>query len=580
MPTFDADGARKAGYSESEIADYLGKQAGFDVEAARKAEYKDADIIAHITAAPARPKRVPVDVEAAGRDAAVKAAKETGSGDVIAAGIGRTIDRVNKGVQQAYYAVTGNDKAQAALKEQAAHQDKMWAPVQEARPVLSGLGEAAPSMAIPVGGAATALGAGARMAGAGAVIPALEYGSAGERTSNAAAGAAGATLGGVVAPSIVRAGVGATKSGLKGLAGNITPEAIALAGKAKQLGIPVNAAQLGDSKFLKTLASSIEQMPFTGGAKATASQRTALTNAVSKTFGDDVQKITPEVYAANKARLGTQFDDLASRNSVNVDSAFTSKLNQIQADANQMADDGTIRAVNSAIARIQNQSTSVPGIGGGTLKILPGETYSSIDSMLGNVVKNGGEKGAYAKQVQTALREAMDASISQADSQAWKQTKSEYRNLKAVRDIVARDGGNGDIPPTMLMSALNSSQAGKEGMAMGVRGTLGDIGQIGRQFVRDQTPNSGTAQRLMAMGLIGGGGTMAGVDPGTLAGMMVGGATAGRLINKIMMSPKVIEALGKRGVAVTDLAKLPPNEITRILGGAIGITATEELRKE
>lgn len=46
---FDIDGARKAGYSDAEIADHLAEQQKFDVAAARKAGYGDADIIGHLS---------------------------------------------------------------------------------------------------------------------------------------------------------------------------------------------------------------------------------------------------------------------------------------------------------------------------------------------------------------------------------------------------------------------------------------------------------------------------------------------------------------------------------------------------
>lgn len=47
---FDLDGARKAGYSDVEIADHLAKQSGFDIAGARKAGYVDAEIVKHLTA--------------------------------------------------------------------------------------------------------------------------------------------------------------------------------------------------------------------------------------------------------------------------------------------------------------------------------------------------------------------------------------------------------------------------------------------------------------------------------------------------------------------------------------------------
>jgi hypothetical protein len=53
MDKFDVEGARAAGYTDAEIADYLADQDSFDAAAARKAGYTDAEIIGYISAAPA-----------------------------------------------------------------------------------------------------------------------------------------------------------------------------------------------------------------------------------------------------------------------------------------------------------------------------------------------------------------------------------------------------------------------------------------------------------------------------------------------------------------------------------------------
>ncbi|MBP6901035.1 MAG: hypothetical protein KBC73_13150 [Burkholderiaceae bacterium] len=47
MP-FDVEGARKAGYSDSEIADFMGRDSGFDAAGARRSGYSDAEIITHL----------------------------------------------------------------------------------------------------------------------------------------------------------------------------------------------------------------------------------------------------------------------------------------------------------------------------------------------------------------------------------------------------------------------------------------------------------------------------------------------------------------------------------------------------
>lgn len=56
MP-FDVEAAKAAGYSDAEIADYLGQDSGFDSAAARQAGYSDAEILGHLTAQPATPPR-------------------------------------------------------------------------------------------------------------------------------------------------------------------------------------------------------------------------------------------------------------------------------------------------------------------------------------------------------------------------------------------------------------------------------------------------------------------------------------------------------------------------------------------
>ena len=597
MPVqFDVEGAKSHGFTDAQIADAIASKAGFDTAGARKAGFADTDIIKRLTSAPAPSKAVDMDAEVA--QALKTRAEGMSARDSIETGAGRTFDMIGKGMQQLYYGATGNAKELAALKARADHNTALYNPIQEAHPIATAVGESLPALAVPVGGlTGGTLKVAGKLAASAAVPAALEYGSAAERAQRSATSAAGAIVGGVVIPKIAGAAVAGTQAALKGLAGDITPEALALAARAKAFGIPVNAAQLGDSKFLKTLASSLEQMPFTGGAKSAAAQRTAFTGAVAETFGESgVKKITPEVYNAAKVRLGTQFDTLAARNELNVDSVLKNKLGTIVTNAEATGSDDTIRAVKNIADRVTEQSKSTGGavpaqassiLGANGQPIitaaatntpvstkLAGTAYSSIDSELSNIIKGGGEKGLYAKRIQEAIREGMDASITPADQALWATTRTQYKNLKAVRTIAAKDIGNGDVPPTALMNALTSTDAGKEAMAMGKRGDLGELGQIGRQFVRDQIPNSGTAQRAMAMGLIGGGGYAFGADPTTIAGMMVGGATAGRLMNKVLNSPKTIQALATKGISLKDLAKMPPARITQVVGALGGMVAT------
>jgi hypothetical protein len=588
MP-FDIDSARKAGFTDDQIADEMGAKMGFNVAGARKAGFTSQQILARLQ-------------QPSPKDAAqAQVAKDTGTGEAILVGAGHTFDRIGKGMKQGWYAVTGNDKASADLKQQADEEEHAYQALQKEHPVATGVGETLPALAVPVGGGAVSAGSAAlRMGAAAAATKGAEYGTPGERLENAAISGVTTTVGGVVIPKAAQALGSVAKTGLKSLAGKITPEALALYDKAKALGVPVNVAQLGDSKFVKTLASTLEHIPFTGAAQWAEKQRTAFTNAVGKTFGEDVPKITPEVYASAKKRIGDTFNDLTKRNDLNVDPALAKHLDGISKDAANTASDDTRAAIENILGRIDEQgsttggnvpaqTSNILGTNGQPIVTAPatsapavtkvaGSTYQSIDTELGNMIKAGGEKGQYAKRLQSALRDGMDRSVSGADKDAWMQARGQYRNLKAVRDIVAKDMGNGDVPPTALSNALNSTEAGKEAMAMGGRGTLGDLGQVGRQFVRDQVPNSGTVPRYMALSILGGGAATGGAHGvAGLATLMASGATTGRILQKVLTNPKTVDALRRQGISMSDLMKMPPSKIAQLVGGSLGGAAGDNM---
>jgi hypothetical protein len=58
MAKFDVEGARRAGYTETEIADYLAGEEAFDAAAARAAGYTDAEILSHLSG-PSTPVKKP-----------------------------------------------------------------------------------------------------------------------------------------------------------------------------------------------------------------------------------------------------------------------------------------------------------------------------------------------------------------------------------------------------------------------------------------------------------------------------------------------------------------------------------------
>jgi hypothetical protein len=584
---FDVEGARSAGFTDQQIADRLAKEAGFDSVAARAAGFKDQDIIGRLigaskpaTSAPVAEPEIP------------------GIGQTMLIGAGRTFDRIGKGAQQLYDGATGNEKASAELAERAKADDETYAPLQKARPFSTGIGEALPSMAIPIGGTATVPMTLAKLGAAGAAPELLKYGSAQDRLTNAGMAGASAAAGGYVLPKAAQMIKGAGASALKGVAGEVSPEAWDLYQKAQAQGIPVNVAQLGDSRFMKTLASTLEQLPFTGAAKSNQAQQKAYVRAISRTFGDDTDAITSDVYRANRTRLGSTFEALSARNSLKVTPDVVQRLESVVENARKFANADTEKSIQSIVSqyvsRIQGGKvpatlSSLVDTNGAPIVMkkatetaleVPGKAYQSLDSQISKLRKAGGEKAVYLAEIQNITRDAMDASISPADQAAWKTAREQYRNLKLVRDVIARDGGNGEITPMAMMTALNRSEGGKEIMAQGLSGTTGDLAKIGKQFIRDPIPNSGTIQRGAAMGLLGGAGIAFGMDVSTLGGLTLGSATSGRLINKAINSPKVIDAMNKPALTLKDILLTNPSAISQVGGAGLGMSVNNSQEVE
>lgn len=218
-------------------------------------------------------------------------------GQTALIGAGRTFDRIGKGMQQLYYGATGNDKELAALQERAGSDDAAYAPLREARPWATGIGESLPSMAIPAGGAATLLGNAGRMALAGAAPGLLEYGSAGERALRggigAAAGAAVPLLGAAVktGKSFLEPLFGAGREAIAGrtlnrVAGADAPAVAQRLTQATEL-VPGSAptaaqvAQSGGIAALERSASSANPQAYTERAMEQAAARTAALRGIA-----------------------------------------------------------------------------------------------------------------------------------------------------------------------------------------------------------------------------------------------------------------------------------------------------------
>lgn len=219
--SFDIEGAKRAGYTDDEIAAHLGKQRGFDVEAATRAGYKPQEIISHLSSAPAQPPR-----DEPGKLTSLAAGAGAGFGNVVLGGqrlLGKGIvaadELINgKSLNSLVTGRPGSTLGRAGdwlvrdAEEGRARLQAENSPYAEANPLTNGGGRLAAEViaTLPVGGV---IGSGIKKVGAKAGIPILERLGTATATGGFRTGAAPTTLAGKAANTGIRMGGGAINGG-------------------------------------------------------------------------------------------------------------------------------------------------------------------------------------------------------------------------------------------------------------------------------------------------------------------------------------------------------------------------------
>lgn len=312
----------------------------------------------------------------------------------------------------------------------------------------------------------------------------------GKRGVGAAEGAVlGGAFGGAV-PAIGAAASGVKNAVLPAIADSLKP----LARKAVDFGIPLSRSQLGDSRFAKVLASSAAKVPFSGGGDFQKTQIQAFTKAVAKTIGEDVDNLSPSTISSAYTNIGKKFDDALGGQTIKLTDDMLDRLGQIEAEA---AD--TVTGDHARIVKNQITSFLSDIAPDGTIS---GEKINSFRSKLASILsKTRNDASPFLKDLQEHI---VDISVDGApDKRALlNEARLQYKNLKTIEPL-AEKAMDGQISPALL---LNRVRAKYKNFARGGGGDLGDLARIGQQFLKDPIPNSGTPERLLAYGALGGAG--------------------------------------------------------------------------
>lgn len=414
---------------------------------------------------------------------------------------------------------------------------------RSANPISSTVGEIAGGMATGLGLA----GSGATLMRQGMALPQAMAAGAGEgalygaaygagnaegglseRLDGARSGAlTGAAVGGAV-PLVAR-GIGAlTSRAITPM--TIPPERQAAIAALEREGVPLSAGQRTGSTPLRYAESIFGDAPLAGG-KASAlmeAQGEAFTDAAMRRVGAS-GRATPDNVSAVRDRIGKTFNDLSARNVVQADRQVGRELGQTLREYDIVLPPDQKKIVGDLAASIVERYQAHNGA-------LPGRDYQTIRSRLSRVAQSNRIKDPDFADAIRGLRDALDnnmaRSIAPDDAKAWQQARREWGNLKVIERAGSAAGENaaaGLISPQQLRIAASQGAGNRAGYARG-EGDFAELARAGN-VAMTPLPNSGTGQRNMMAGQVGGGGaSLATGDPLMAAIIGLGPSVFGRAL--------------------------------------------------
>lgn len=353
----------------------------------------------------------------------------------------------------------------------------------------------------------------------------------------------------------------------------LTPEMQRLAQQAEAEGIRLTPGQMTGSKPLQTAESVLEELPFSSGPQRAIrdEQQAAFNRAVLSRAGETADRATPDVVDAAFKRLGQNFTDLSARNTVAVDNQLLNDVGAVESQYLRRLPVNQQASVKSYIDDIRNSGQAMAG-----------DVYQDTRSMLSKSAKgyvNSDPLTAEAlRKLRIALDEAATRSISAADSELWNTTRQQYGNLKAIAKAVSSPSATsagGDISGAQLWNAAKQGTTADQ-FARG-SGDLNDLARIGQAFIKPQTANSGSAQRLWAQGLLTGGPLTSGATMAAMGSPVAGGMVAGSLALPRLAQMLMNSDLGRAYLTNQAAQNIGPQATKELLAAVLSGRAKESL---
>lgn len=548
---FDVQGARKAGYSDAEIADHLARSQRFDAGAARQNGYSDEDIIGHLSnPQPRQPQR---QAQPERKRGVIENVTGFMANVNRGLGIGDEIAAVGNAGVNFLRGRTGDLKANMAAQRE--YEDDFDRAKPKTAALARGTGNALTAV-VPGGGSAQAFAQaprtinalrGATVAGlTGAGYAAADRGTVEERGRAAAETARN--------PVVLATGgaLGALGPARRSQPKPVDPNVRLLA----EEGVKMTPGQMrgGMAKSMEDAATSL---PIVGPAIQDARKqglegfnRATLSRAL-KSIGED---LPPGIATGSDAvkyvgdKLSAAYKDLIPNGRIQPDPKFAARVRKIGPIAETMDAKGQQKLTEILAARVTEPSKADGGVLGGRRYQ---QMQQGLDYEIAGYKKSADPEHQKMADALGIVKEALTdlafrndpkfAAAKQRLDRGW----AELVRIERAAGSSAAEGGM--FTPTQYKASVAASEQKVGGrnrrMARG-EALNNDLAEAGKSILPSKVPDSGTATRgfvgmlASAPGAVIGGATGGGV--GAAAGMAATAAGLGAASRAY--SPRAIEA--------------------------------------
>lgn len=288
---------------------------------------------------------------------------------------------------------------------------------------------------------------------------------------------AGAMIGGALPGAAKLAGMAgkAVGTGLRKSVGAASPEVIALAERAKQLGITVPADRLVNSKPLDAVASGLNYVPFSGRAATEARLNSQLNEAASKLIGQNTSNMTKALRDASVA-LGGKFDATLKGTSVSFDKQLLQEVTDVFNTAQRELGDDSLKAISSQVDEL---------VAKGASGSIDGQAAYNIKRTLDRIGRRNTPEAWHALELKRVLMDALNRSLGPDKAQAFAKTREQYSNMLALEKL-AKNGVEGEISVARIANLPNINNQ-----------PLQELADIAAQFVKPREAQHGAMQRAV-----------------------------------------------------------------------------------